>query len=52
MPVWFPFALVASLLITLGTGAKTGFKTSADLAQEEEERKRRAAARVQGRWVV
>jgi hypothetical protein len=42
MPVWFPFAILASFLVAMGTGVKAGFKTSAELAQEEEERKRRA----------
>lgn len=43
MPLWLPFALLASFLVTMGTGAQSGWKTSADLAREEEERKKRAA---------
>lgn len=48
MPVWLPFALVASLLVTLGAGQQAGWKTAADI---EEEKKKRAAAQppVQGR---
>jgi hypothetical protein len=39
MPPWFPFALVASLLIMLGTGQKSGWRTPADFAEEERRRK-------------
>jgi hypothetical protein len=39
MPVWFPFALVASLLVMLGSGQKSGWRTPADFAEEERRRK-------------
>jgi len=56
---WLPFALLASFLIAMGSGARSGFKTQADIA--EEERKRLEAAKATGpsvqgrrmkRWVV
>jgi hypothetical protein len=30
MPLWFPFALVASFLVMLGSGSKAGWKLPAD----------------------
>jgi hypothetical protein len=41
MPAFFPFLLVAAAVIALGTGQRTGWRTSAEMA--EEERKAREA---------
>ena len=48
MPLWFPFAIAASLLISMGAGARSGWKTQADIAEEERKR-REAGPIVQGR---
>lgn len=31
VPEWFPFALIASGLIAVGAGIRSGFKTAADI---------------------
>lgn len=33
MPVWFPFALMASFLVMLGSGSRSGWKLAADQPQ-------------------
>lgn len=44
MPFWFPFALLGSFIVMMASGSKVGFKTPAELAAEEAERKKRQAA--------
>lgn len=48
MPLWFPFALVASFFVAAATGSKSGWKTQADVAEEERKRRLAQGPVVQG----
>jgi hypothetical protein len=54
--MWFPFALGASLFMLMASGSKSGWRTSADMAEEERRRREDALRwpstppKVQGVW--